>query len=298
MEKYILLTALPLLSAAFYAAGHRDAREPGRKNRHTHSSPLSIDYFAYTSRLRAWSPDFKVLFSVITILFCIGLSNVYVSAAVLFSMVFLVVGVGGLPLGDYLSVLTVPLAFILLSVLTVAVDISSQPIGRYHLFLGFGYVYTTPALMWSGLGLLLKIIASVSALQLMVLTTPSSELISVLRRARIPGIFVDLMSLVYRFIFILMEVSAKMKNAAESRLGYRDFKTAFTTFGGTASNLLILSLKKAGAYDDAMEARCYDGSLLFLEEEKKADIKIIAPAAAFLLYLLLLWGLTRGVVGA
>ena len=298
MERYIPFAALPLLSAALYALRHREARAHRHKGGHTHAARLSIDSFAYVSRLRPLSPNFKVLFSVLIILLCIGLNNVYVSAAILFSMAFLVVGVGGLPIGDYLSVLTVPLTFILLSVLTVAVDISSQPIGRYHLFLGLGYVYTTPALMWSGLRLLLKIIASVSALQLMVLTTPSSELISVLRRARVPGIFVDLMSLVYRFIFILMEVSAKMKNAAESRLGYRDLRTAFITFGGTASNLLILSLKKAGAYYDAMEARCYDGSLLFLEEEKKADMKIIAPAAAFLLYLLLLWGLTRGAVGA
>jgi cobalt/nickel transport system permease protein len=60
--------------------------------------------------------------------------------------------------------------------------------------------------------------------------------------------------------------------------------------------MLVLSLKKSGAYFDAMEARCYDGELRFLEEEKKADIRLILPAAVFFAYLLFLWYMTRQVV--
>lgn len=295
MGKFIVLAALPLLPALFFALKHRGARgHSGHSARgHRHGAWLSIDYFAYASRLRSWNAAFKVLFSVLTLLLCIVLDSVYVSIAVILSMAVLVVEVGGLSLHDYLSVLTIPLTFLLLSVLAIVVDFSSEPMGRYSACLGFAYVYTTPELLKTGLRLTVKVAASVSALQLMVLTTPSSEIISVLRKAHLPGFFVDLMNLIYRFIFILLDVSAKMRNAAESRLGYRDFKTACYTFGSTASNLLILSLKKAGAYYDAMEARCYDGALLFLEEEKKPDIKIVIPAAAFLLYLLLLWALTR-----
>lgn len=295
MGKFIVLAALPLLPALLFAIKHRGERRHGGHSPggHRHGAWLSIDYFAYASQLRAWNGAFKVLFSVLTLLLCIILDNVYVSTAVILSMAVLVVEVGGLSLHDYLSVLTIPLTFLLLSVLAIVVDFSPYPVGRYSASLGFAYVYTTPELLKTGLRLTLKVAASVSALQLMVLTTPSSEIISVLRKAHLPGFFIDLMNLIYRFIFILLDVSAKMRNAAEARLGYRDFKTACYTFGSTASNLLILSLKKAGAYYDAMEARCYEGALLFLEEEKKPDIKIVIPAAAFLLYLLLLWALTR-----
>jgi cobalt/nickel transport system permease protein len=208
-------------------------------------------------------------------------------------MAFLVIEVGGLPLHDYLSVLTIPLTFILISILAIVVDFSGHPIGKYCVNLSFTYLYTTPEMLVKGIYLMLKIVAAVSALQLMILTTPSSEIISVLRKTHVPGIIIDLMNLVYRFIFILMEVFARMKNAAESRLGYRDFKSSCKTFGSVASNLLVLSLKKASAYYDAMEARCYDGELLFLEEDKKLDIKVVTPAAAFIMYLLLLWALTR-----
>ncbi|SHH98979.1 cobalt/nickel transport system permease protein [Sporobacter termitidis DSM 10068] len=307
MGKFIVLAALLLLPVLIFTIVRRTGRKhpaghehgPAHTHRHIghkHGGMLSIDYFAYSSKIRGWNPAFKVVLSVLTIVLCIALDNVYVSAVVIVSMAYLVIAAGGLPPRDYLSVLTIPLTFILISILAIVVDFSAGPVGQWHVHIGFGYLYTTAPMLKKGVFLMLKILAAVSALQLMILTTPSSEIISVLRKARVPGILVDLMNLIYRFIFILMDVFARMKNAAESRLGYRDFKTSCYTFGSVASNLLILSLKKAGAYYDAMEARCYDGELLFLEEEKKADIKVVIPAAAFVLYLLLLWYLTRQAV--
>lgn len=298
-EKYVALGAMILLTIAIISVKHRyDHRrvtEPHghSHNKHKHGSWISIDYFAYVSKIRHWNPALKVVLSLLTIILCIVLNNVWVSVVVIVSMAFLVIEVGGLPLHDYLSVLIIPLTFILISLLAIVVDFSGYPIGKYCVNLNFTYLYTTLEMLAKGICLMLKIVAAVSALQLMILTTPSSEIISVLRKTHVPGIIIDMMNLVYRFIFILMEVYTRMKNAAESRLGYRDFKSSCKTFGSVASNLLVLSLKKASAYYDAMESRCYDGELLFLEEDKKLDIKVVIPAAAFILYLLLLWALTR-----
>jgi cobalt/nickel transport system permease protein len=302
MEKYIVLAAMLILSITIFGIKHRDGHTHGggahghRHIRHKHGSWVSIDYFAYSSKIRGWNAMFKVLLSLVTIILCITLNNVYVSVVVILAMAFLVIEVGGLTFHDYLSVLSIPLSFILISVIAIILDFAGHPIGRYSLNLGFTYLYTTPAMLENGIHLMLKIIASISALQLMILTTPSTEIISVLRKTHVPQGFIDLMNMIYRYIFILLEVFAKMKDSAESRLGYRCFKTACFTFGQVASNMLVLSLKKAGAYYDAMEARCYDGELRFLEEEKKAEIRQIIPAAAFILYLLLLWFLTREVV--
>jgi cobalt/nickel transport system permease protein len=127
----------------------------------------------------------------------------------------------------------------------------------------------------------------------MALSTPISEIIYVLRKAYVPKIIVALMSLIYRYIFILMDVSAKMKNSAKSRQGYCDFKTSCYTFGSIASNMLIIPLRKANAYYDAMESRCYDGELLFLEEDKKIEKIQIVFTAAFIIFLILLWSFTR-----
>ena len=138
----------------------------------------------------------------------------------------------------------------------------------------------------------MKAWGAVSAMYLMTLSTPASELISVLRKAHIPKVMVELMNMIYRFIFIMAEVQEKMKISAQSRLGYVDFKTSCKSFGNTASNLLVVSLKKANAYYDAMISRCYDGEFVFLEEEKPVTVKQTAGAAAYLLGLTAIWLLT------
>ena len=59
------------------------------------------------------------------------------------------------------------------------------------------------------------------------------------------------------------------------------------------SNLLIVSLKKSGTYYDAMEARCYDGELNFLVDERVVTWQQVLLAAIFLLLLLAIKILVR-----
>ena len=53
----------------------------------------------------------------------------------------------------------------------------------------------------------------------------------------------------------------------KSRLGNRDLKTSLKSFGSMVSVLFIRALKKSGALYDAMEARCYDGTIRVLTEK-------------------------------
>ncbi len=269
------------------------AQVPRKTSRHTHEPFLSIDYFAYASKMRHWSPVLKGILSLITVVLCIVLNNAYVSAIVIMAMAYLVIAVGGLSVRDYSSVLLIPLAFILLSVVAVVIDFSHQPMDAYQLFCGFGYLYTTPEMLQSGLQLLLKVLASISALQVMILTTPSLEIISVLRKTHLPAAFMDLMHMIYRYIFIFLDVFLQMQVSAASRLGYDGFRASCRTFGGVASNLFVVFLKKAGTYYDAMAARCYDGELLFLEEEKRIKGPQVVCAAIYFLYLLEVWYQTK-----
>lgn len=104
---------------------------------------------------------------------------------------------------------------------------------------------------------------------MMTLATPASEMIGVLKRIHVPKMIVELMYLIYRFIFVLSDTHSQMKQAAVSRLGTCDFRTSCRTFGSTAGNLLVASLKRADTYYDSLLSRCYDGDLCFLEEEKR-----------------------------
>lgn len=260
-----------------------------RSLKHKHGEGLSVDYYAYASRMRSWNAGFKVLFSVICLLLCIICDSIYVSAAVIVFMGFLTVVIGGLDWDHYISMLLVPIVFLILGTAAIAVGFSLQPVGQYRIHVcGLFYIYCSKASLLRAGVLILKALGAVSALYMMTLTTPLGEIISVMRRAHVPKLLVELMNMIYRYIFIMLDTHRRMKHSAESRLGYCDFKTSCYSFGQIAGNLFVVSLKRGNAYYNALESRCYDGELLFLEEEKPVKAKHIAMAAAFIAVLLLL----------
>lgn len=261
--------------------------------KHKHEKGLFIDYLAYTSRIRSWNSTYKVLFSILILILCITLDNPYVSVGILIGMMYITVIKGNLSVQHYLAIQRMPLIFILISTVTIGIDFAKQPIGQYNIKIIFGYIFTSWIQLQMMFLLLLKVFAAWSVLQMLIVSTPSNEIISVLRKLHVPKLIIELMYLIYRFIFILLNVYKQMKQSAEARLGYCDFKRSYYTFGNIVSNMLILSLKKADAYYDAMEARGYDGELRFLEEDKKISKIQIAGAMVYIFILILLWYFTR-----
>ena len=297
MERIIqilLITAAVLMSIQGFIQ-----RRKHEKN-HSHSSfghkhdgsVFSIDFYAYASQLRTWSPKYKAIFSMVCLLCCIICDNIYVSCAVILLMAYITVVMGGLPFRRYLSLMTIPLVFLFFGCVAIAIGFSGSPSGDFNLHLGFFYVYTSKESLWETLELIAKALGAVSSMYMLTLSTPASEIIAVLRGLHMPKLLVELMNMIYRYIFLLMDTQCRMKNAAVSRLGYCDFKTSCVSFGQIASNLLVVSLKKGNAYYHALEARCYDGELRFLEEEKTVSVMQTAGALLSVSLLLCIWRLT------
>lgn len=292
-----LITILLIITAAtMFAHG----LWKGRNNHHhfhlghSHGGSLGIDSFAYNSKIRSWNAGFKVLLAMASLILCIAFNNIYVSIAVILMMGYLTVVIGGLEFDHYLSMMTIPIVFMIVGAITIAIGYSFKPIGQYNLnVFNLFYIYWSDKSLMQTAVLILKALGSVSALYMMTLSTPLTELVSVLRKIHMPKLIVELMNMIYRYIFIMLETYGRLRNSAESRLGYCDFKTACYSFGNIASNLFVVSLKKANAYYNALEARCYDGELLFLEDVKPVKTWQIAFAAAFILALCGIWLATR-----
>ena len=254
---------------------------------HAHGA-YAIDRLAHDSGMGGWNPAFKAVLALGTLVICLAADCMAVSLAVIVSLAALQRVKGGLPLGTYLGLLRVPLVFLLLGCLAVAFDLSRAPAGDWYVGLRWFYVCTTAGQLAAAAALLLKALGAVSAMYLLALTTTASELIGVLRRAHLPPLLCELMYLIYRFIFVLLDTHERMHTAADARLGWRDFRTACRSFGGVAGNLLVLALRKSRVYDDAMAARVYDGTLCFLEEDKPLRRVQLVWTAVFWAALLLL----------
>lgn len=265
-----------------------------QKIKHAHTGVHSIDYFAYASALSGWNAAFKVIFSTVSLILCIAADNFFVSVFFVAVMMALIVGWGKLWMHEYLALLSIPVFFMAVSGLTIALSVSHAARGEYCWDLGLFYLYTSREDLWYAASLTCKAFGAVSAMYFMTLTTPACEIVGVLRRAHIPKLIIELMYLIYRFIFILLDVYGRMREAAESRLGYRDFRTSCRSFGGTVGNMLVLSMRKAGTYYDAMLSRCYTGEMQFLEPEKPVYMQQYLLAGVVWSTAVGIWLLTRG----
>jgi len=236
--------------------------------RHKHTQFLTIDVQAQSSRLNKVNPVMKFITVLILMVLCISAKTPVVGMFLTVVMLLLVVFGGGMKLHDYVHLLALPISFLLLSGLALLLEITSQPTGVFHVpVLGMWLCITRSAQIQTAL-VIARALGAVSCLYLLSLTTPMAEIIGVLRRLHCPDLIIELMYLIYRYIFILLSMYHTMRDAAKSRLGYINYRTSVRTTGNLYSNLLSRSYRLAGRNFDAMESRCYGTKIRFLEKNK------------------------------
>jgi cobalt/nickel transport system permease protein len=75
-----------------------------------------------------------------------------------------------------------------------------------------------------------------------------------------------------------------MRDAAKSRSGYADYRTSLRATGNICANLLGLSYRRAYKNFDAMESRCFDTGIRFLENSGKITGLQAAAAVGLTLF--------------
>ena len=248
---------------------------------------ISIDKLAYTSKLKNVNPLEKFIFSIVTTIMCITLNNIATSIIILLLMSFITVFKGKLPLKNYIALMSLPLAFLIMGVITIAINVVQTSQGLIFSFNVFGVVLgCTHNSILISIRLFLKSLASVSCLYFLTLTTPMFEVLSVLRKLKVPKLFVELMGLIYRFIFVLLDTVNMIYISQNSRLGYSTFGTGLSSLGKLVTCLFISSYKRSQDIYTAMESRCYNGEINLLEnyyELSHKNIFLIIVVQVFLI---------------
>lgn len=86
-------------------------------------------------------------------------------------------------------------------------------------------------------------------------TTPFSEVLRVLKRLRVPAILVTTLALMYRYLFVLVEETRRMRRARASRTFTRRRGVAWQSLATIISQLFIRSTERAERIYAAMCAR-------------------------------------------
>jgi cobalt/nickel transport system permease protein len=86
-------------------------------------------------------------------------------------------------------------------------------------------------------------------------TTPFSELLMVLRRVRVPALFVTVLALMYRYLFVLIDETERMQRARKSRTFTRSRVNGWKLFSTVVGQLFVRSADRAERIYAAMCAR-------------------------------------------
>lgn len=237
---------------------------------------IVIDKLCYQSNLRYANPQLKCIYTLLTLLLCVGTRAMPVALVVLGVNLCFTVGFGGVSLARYLRYLTIPLAFLLASTLSILLNFSPVPFDLFAISLGNLYLTVSREGLFLMVQLVLTALASVSCLYFLSFTTPMPDIIMVLDQCHCPKMILELMLLMYRYIFILLEVARNIAIAQKSRLSQKNYKTAMTAFVSLVSTLFIRAMKQSNALYDAMESRCYDGTIQVLHEYNPPSVREIA----------------------
>jgi cobalt/nickel transport system permease protein len=124
---------------------------------------------------------------------------------------------------------------------------------------------------------------SVSLAVLLVLTTPWADLLKSLQAIRVPQLFVLILAMAYRYIFLFLHLANGMFEARKSRLVARTSGGEQRRYiSGTMGNLVNRSIKMSNDVYAAMAARGFTGSIRSFQADRMgmADWLSLAGAVA------------------
>lgn len=257
-------------------------------HRHSHHGGglLMLDSLAAHSGLRDVSPTIKAAFSVAALILCVGAGDALVGIAVAVSMVLLMHCLGKVPMEQIFTLLRIPLLFLTVSCVVILLELSSVPLGVWCLPIGRRFLCITASSLRRAVTLFFQAMGAVCCLYALSSTTPMPQLIEVLRRCHVPELVIELMYLIYRYLFVLLEVQRQLTVAASARLGYCGVRRSVSTAGRISGTLLASSFRRSRACFDAMESRGYDGKLTFLSHMPPFRWAHLLGAAVYVLALL------------
>jgi cobalt/nickel transport system permease protein len=197
-----------------------------------------------------------------------------------------------IPYRFYLKLLLYPIIIIAITCIIIVLFFGYQePFAEVNL-LGLRWTVFKDGITL-GTNIFFKVLGGLSTQFFLVLTTPMTSILLILRKARIPTVLIETSMLVYRYIFVFIEVMETMHTAQELRLGYSGLLKRLRSTSLLIGSLFIRTLEQGERTFTAMNARGYDGTIRVLEDLPKPSktaligITLFAVALVIVAYLTL-----------
>ncbi|WP_374017718.1 cobalt ECF transporter T component CbiQ [Paenibacillus thiaminolyticus] len=188
---------------------------------------LTIDKYAYHNRWIGVPPYIKTSGYMLLLILSLSGSAV-LQAAICLLLVPLTMYVAKMKCRHYIKWFMLPFSFLLFSIISILISVSPSADGLlWKVQAGSLYLGISDATMQAAAHVLFRSTACLACTLFFVLTVPVQQLIKVMRTIHIPVLLIELMVLIYRFIFIFIEEAAAIRHAQQLRFGYHGLKNSY-----------------------------------------------------------------------
>ncbi len=216
---------------------------------------------ARTGLFQSLDPRVKIL-CMLAFLIAVNLSRSLVVIAAIYLLALALALASSIPAGFFIRRVWLALPFFTGMIILPAFFITPGPA---VLQLPLGLVITSTGLT-SGLFLLLRVSTSLSLTLLLVLTTPWNTVLGALTVLHVPDVFILILGMTYRYIYLLLHTANDMFLSRKSRVvGHLDASEDRRMLAAISGTLLGKSLDMSGEVYLAMQSRGFRGAIVTLK---------------------------------
>jgi cobalt/nickel transport system permease protein len=227
----------------------------------------NIEHAIFTERharsagwLQRRDPRLKVVSGLVAIL-AASLTTSVVGLGVLYVATLAVAGASRVPFGFFVKRVWLGIPFFAGIVVIPAIFFVPGP----RLFdIGIGAVHLAPSIngLFGAVLFVSRVAVSVSVAVLLVVTTPWADVLKSLRALRVPQVFVLVLAMTYRYLFLFLHTANGILLARKSRVvGRSSGGEQRRWITGTMGNLMSRAFKMSGDVYSAMLARGFGGEV-------------------------------------
>ena len=234
---------------------------------------MEMDELAYSSRMVDWAPLGKLLF-VLSLLIMGLLVDSIVVLLITFSIGIILMAYSTnlkIPLILGLAIGEAILIMILGSGMISIMGNPNEPALWDGQFLWFDIHMTHESFNKAWL-IFFRAVAGVTLMLSFACSTPIPHLAQAFKSLHCPREITELIVLIYRYAFLLLEKFLVMLDAAQCRLGYNGTGTALRSYAGAMTGTFIFSLELAEKSEAALACRNYDGYFPIFHPPKNMSI--------------------------
>jgi cobalt/nickel transport system permease protein len=251
------------------------------------------DVAAARGLLQRIDPRLKIL-SLIALLIAAGLAHSMVTLMVMYALTLGLAAASALPVGFFVKRvwLFVP---IFTGIVVIPATLSIVTPGDVVLTLwhwnGAPQGFTAQGLT-AAARVVCRVAVSISLVVLLTLTTPWVRLLAALRSLGVPKIFILIVGMAYRYIFLLLGSVTDMYQARQARTPGtpKHDKSARAFLGASVATLLGKSAQLSEEVHHAMVARGFRGDAKTLERHRFTVLDLCFAVAVSVIVVAMIWG--------